>query len=62
MPPYLKDKYGSRIMLSGGVMTNKIERLRVGLIGATGRWGPSAHIPLYPESARDRTICSMYSS
>jgi predicted dehydrogenase len=45
MLPYLKDKYGSRIMLSGGVMTNKIERLRVGLIGATGRWGPSAHIP-----------------
>ena len=26
-------------------MTNQIERLRVGLIGATGRWGPSAHIP-----------------
>jgi len=26
-------------------MTNEIERLRVGLIGATGRWGPSAHIP-----------------
>lgn len=26
-------------------MDNEIERLRVGLIGATGRWGPSAHIP-----------------
>jgi len=26
-------------------MTEAIERLRVGLIGATGRWGPSAHIP-----------------
>ena len=33
------------ITLFGGVMTNQIERLRVGLIGATGRWGPSAHIP-----------------
>jgi predicted dehydrogenase len=26
-------------------MASEIERLRVGLIGATGRWGPSAHIP-----------------
>ena len=26
-------------------MAKAIERLRVGLIVATGRWGPSAHIP-----------------
>jgi predicted dehydrogenase len=26
-------------------MTTPANRLRVGLIGATGRWGPSAHIP-----------------
>ena len=26
-------------------MTNASDRLRVGFIGATGRWGPTAHIP-----------------
>ena len=26
-------------------MTSEFERLRVGLIGANGRWGPAAHIP-----------------
>ena len=26
-------------------MTTTSDRLRIGLIGATGRWGPSAHIP-----------------
>lgn len=26
-------------------MTSEFERLRIGLIGATGRWGPAAHIP-----------------
>ena len=26
-------------------MSTETERLRIGLIGANGRWGPSAHIP-----------------